>query len=82
MTCLYLGLFIRGGTSENAGHIEEASIADHTHIDGGHTHDDTGHTHKDRGHSHKDPAHQHGIESSSDGLDIVLKEMIIIYSVH
>ena len=64
-----------------AGQVEEASIADHTHIDGGHTHGDAGHTHNDRGHSHKDPAHQHGIESSSDGWTVNLK-IIIIHSIH
>eukprot|EP00092_Neocalanus_flemingeri_P003166 GFUD01003384.1.p1 GENE.GFUD01003384.1~~GFUD01003384.1.p1 ORF type:complete len:287 (+),score=68.70 GFUD01003384.1:91-861(+) len=61
------GLFIRGSSVERAGEIEDATIADHTHVDKGHTHDDAGHNHNDKGHSHKDPAHQHGIETSSDG---------------
>ena len=61
-----------------AGQVEEASIADHTHIDGGHTHGDAGHTHNDSGHSHKDPAHQHGIESSSDGLYRVVKNYYML----
>jgi len=61
------GLFIRGGTLGNAGEVEGATIADHTHLDQGHTHADAGHTHNDKGHSHGDKAHQHEIESSSDG---------------
>ena len=49
------------------GTVEDASIADHTHVDEGHTHEDAGHSHADHGHSHKDLAHQHDIVSNSDG---------------
>jgi len=45
------GRFLRGGSLDQAGLLEEALLQEHNHEDFGHTHIDEGHTHEDAGHS-------------------------------
>merc|ERR1711936_174516 len=46
------GRFLRGGSLDQAGHLEESLLQEHSHEDIGHTHADQGHTHVDAGHPH------------------------------
>merc|ERR1711970_5743 len=45
------GRFLRGGSLDQAGILEEALLQEHNHEDIGHTHADEGHAHVDAGHS-------------------------------
>jgi len=70
-------LFMRGGSDESAGTVEEDSVQDHEHVDPGHTHVDAGHTHIDAGHTHYQTSDAYGSfvqgASSSDiGYDDVI----------
>jgi len=46
------GRFLRGGTLDQAGRLEESLLQEHSHEDIGHTHTDEGHRHEDAGHTH------------------------------